>query len=335
MSDEQTTQKLMRKLLAVCSNPDDDESAIKAAADLADIWQADLSILLAVDRPAELSRMADATGVSTEELEQRLLDQQRESLASMIERVLPGRDPNLQVSMGTRFIDIIRKVIEEDIDLVVKAAEELHGIHRYLFASTDQHLLRKCPCPVWLRLNDSAKSVNTVLAAVDVDEAMANEPETLADLNRRIMETAQQIAGSTGADLHILHVWDAPGEGLVRLWSDAADSKAVAAAYVAEVQSTHWKSLQKLVEKANESADALTKQPVKMEIHLERGKARDVIPEQVHKLKTDILVMGTIARTGVPGFIIGNTAEDILNSVDCSVVTVKPSSYISPVAGMD
>lgn len=44
----------------------------------------------------------------------------------------------------------------------------------------------------------------------------------------------------------------------------------------------------------------------------------------------DILVMGTIARTGIPGFMIGNTAEDILNSVDCSVLTVKPPNYVSP-----
>jgi universal stress protein E len=64
-----------------------------------------------------------------------------------------------------------------------------------------------------------------------------------------------------------------------------------------------------------------------------RGVARERIAEEVQKRRIGLLVMGTIARTGVPGFIIGNTAEDILNSVDCSVVTVKPPGYISPVAG--
>ena len=64
---------------------------------------------------------------------------------------------------------------------------------------------------------------------------------------------------------------------------------------------------------------------------LKRGSPRKVIAAQAEKLQPDVLVMGTIARTGVPGFIIGNTAEDILNSVDCSVLTVKPPDYESPI----
>ena len=44
-----------------------------------------------------------------------------------------------------------------------------------------------------------------------------------------------------------------------------------------------------------------------------------------------LLVMGTLCRTGIPGFFIGNTAETILNQVDCSVLTVKPKGFVSPV----
>ncbi len=65
---------------------------------------------------------------------------------------------------------------------------------------------------------------------------------------------------------------------------------------------------------------------------LARGPARTVIPAQAEALKADIIVLGTIARTGLSGVIIGNTAEDILNSVSCSVVAVKPDSFVSPVA---
>jgi nucleotide-binding universal stress UspA family protein len=46
----------------------------------------------------------------------------------------------------------------------------------------------------------------------------------------------------------------------------------------------------------------------------------------------DLLVIGTLVRTGIPGLIIGNTAEDVLNAVDCSVLTVKPPGYVSPLA---
>ncbi len=42
--------------------------------------------------------------------------------------------------------------------------------------------------------------------------------------------------------------------------------------------------------------------------------------------------MGTVCRTGIPGLIIGNTAERVLDSVKCSVLTVKPAGFVSPIA---
>ena len=42
--------------------------------------------------------------------------------------------------------------------------------------------------------------------------------------------------------------------------------------------------------------------------------------------------MGTVARTGIPGLLIGNTAESVLSQVGCSVIAVKPDGFVSPVA---
>ena len=41
--------------------------------------------------------------------------------------------------------------------------------------------------------------------------------------------------------------------------------------------------------------------------------------------------MGTISRTGIPGILVGNTAEKLLERVDCSLLTVKPEGFVSPV----
>jgi len=48
-------------------------------------------------------------------------------------------------------------------------------------------------------------------------------------------------------------------------------------------------------------------------------------------LDVDLMIMGTVARTGIPGFFIGNTAESILSQIDCSVLTIKPPGFVSPV----
>jgi nucleotide-binding universal stress UspA family protein len=49
------------------------------------------------------------------------------------------------------------------------------------------------------------------------------------------------------------------------------------------------------------------------------------------QLEADLIVMGTVARTGIPGFIMGNTAEAILNQIDCSVLAIKPPGFVTPV----
>jgi nucleotide-binding universal stress UspA family protein len=41
--------------------------------------------------------------------------------------------------------------------------------------------------------------------------------------------------------------------------------------------------------------------------------------------------MGTIARSGVTGLLMGNTAERVFGHVNCSVLAVKPAGFVSPV----
>ena len=41
--------------------------------------------------------------------------------------------------------------------------------------------------------------------------------------------------------------------------------------------------------------------------------------------------MGTVVRTGIDGLFIGSTAAKVLRQVDCSVLTVKPDGFKTPV----
>jgi len=62
-----------------------------------------------------------------------------------------------------------------------------------------------------------------------------------------------------------------------------------------------------------------------------KGFAKDRIPEIVKEEKIDLIMMGTVGRTGIPGLLMGNTAETVLNRIDCSVLAVKPEGFITPV----
>ncbi len=67
------------------------------------------------------------------------------------------------------------------------------------------------------------------------------------------------------------------------------------------------------------------------QIHLVKGNPCKEISLLASKDNVDLIVMGSVARTGIPGFIIGNTAESILGQVKCSVLVVKPDGFVSPV----
>lgn len=45
--------------------------------------------------------------------------------------------------------------------------------------------------------------------------------------------------------------------------------------------------------------------------------------------------MGTVARSGIPGLVYGNTAEKVLQGINCSIVAVKPDEFVSPVVVED
>jgi nucleotide-binding universal stress UspA family protein len=67
------------------------------------------------------------------------------------------------------------------------------------------------------------------------------------------------------------------------------------------------------------------------EIHLVKGDPSSAIPSELERLEADLLLMGTISRRGVTGFLLGNTAEKILERVRCSIAVTKPEGFVTPV----
>ncbi len=56
-----------------------------------------------------------------------------------------------------------------------------------------------------------------------------------------------------------------------------------------------------------------------------------VVPKLAAEAQIDLIVMGTVARAGLAGYFIGNTAETVVQHATCSVLTVKPEGFVSPV----
>ena len=215
-------------------------------------------------------------------------------------------------TVGSQALEIIDRAIVHGHDLVVVTTDEdRHD------KATIQRLLRKCPCPVWV-IRPTRARTQRVLAAVNPD------PDE-ADLNRTILELASSMVERFGGELHLIHAWEFYGEAMMRSSAFVRTTSADLDRFILEERDTRARALTDLLT-ATGLDDAAWK------IHLEKGRPEDRVPQVVAKSRINLLVMGTLARTGVSGVLIGNTAERILDQVRCSVVAVKPPGFTSPLA---
>jgi nucleotide-binding universal stress UspA family protein len=223
-----------------------------------------------------------------------------------------------QVVSGTPFIELIRAVQRNGYDLLIKPPHPHEGLtERLLYGSFDLHLLRKCSCPVWIDRPESAHPYRNILAAVD--------PADLScfDLNRLIMDLASSLAARESANLHVIHAWRMPGESMLRSGRARIPAREVER-LLEETEQSHRQRLDELLRDYKLSAGSPG-------VSLVKDKAAKAITAVADSSHADLIVMGTVGRTGIPGFIIGNTAEDVLRTTHSSILAVKPQGFVSPV----
>ena len=269
-------------------------------------------------------------GLSTPELQQFLVDSARQKLEQWAAALPAECNLKTEVLTGEPFLEIIREVQRNDHDLVIKAAEQQHTLER-LLGSEDKHLLRKCPCPVLMLKSATQEPVRQILATVDIDDHYPdNELATRQELSHRTLTLATTLALSEFAQLHVIYAWQAEGESFLDSGFGRIPKEELEA-YVAKVKRRHEEAMNRLMDDAFKALDRKAREFLQPKAYLVQGNARKEIPRQAKLLHADVVVMGTIARTGIPGLIIGNTAEAILDQLDCSVLALKPPGFVSPV----
>ncbi|MEO1723781.1 MAG: universal stress protein [Pseudomonadota bacterium] len=314
-----------RRVLAV-EDAGENSIALESALALAEAHGASLEVIACLEPPHDLSVLSRLYGEDPETLVAETVEHMRGIVAGKLAKIVPDRQIDVAVSVGKAYLEVIRRVAAADCDLVVKKAEPLSGVGRLLFASDDQHLLRKCPCPVWLQTTTAPKRPRRVLAAVDLDLSDAEEPQTLADLNRRVIAAACMIARAPGAEVFVLHAWDAIGEGMIAAFAGGRDARISADEYVGEILNARQEAMDRFLGQVRREFDPR----FRFVPRLARGSPETVIHAQRMEIAADAVVMGTVARTGLSGVFIGNTAENIINCLDCSVLAVKPAGFASP-----
>lgn len=220
---------------------------------------------------------------------------------------------SVQLLQESGFIPIIKKVLRDKHDLVIKEAALDQGIDQL-----SMRLVRKCPCPVWI-IKKKTEHFRRIMAAVDISP----ESEQEGDLNKKIIGLSHSLAQREQGEAFYLHSWRLEYEAMLRSPrfnvppQDIVDMKKA-------IHDERLIRLQQLLQQSSISA-------LDDHVLVREGHNKNVLNNLIEEFDIDVVVMGSVGRSGIPGLLIGNGAEKILSTIKCTVLTVKPDGFVSPV----
>lgn len=236
-------------------------------------------------------------------LREALLGDTEKRVKALVEKECPGTPG---VTYGVAWNNSLSQAVdaacaEHDFDLIVKTG---HQTETLTHVPTDFFLLRVPRVPVMLLRRHAWSAKSVVLAAIDF---APSKPAHMA-LNRKISKAAREIADLTRAKLHCCYV--------VAYSKILADMDIITPReLLARFKDRHEPELLDFVsEYGVEPAD----------VHVRAGRPAKLIPSVANKAKADLVVVGTHHRSGMTGFLFGNTCEKVLHVLRTAILTVKP-----------
>jgi len=188
---------------------------------------------------------------------------------------------------------LLRSLRKSNCDLLIKSSYQ-HGSARRFFSKTsDYHLIRHCPCPILFTHQGQEWQSDRVLACLDLESVDAGH----ARLNKAIVRDAAAFVAIMGMDLYIASV----SQGEVNL-----DDHALRARYGELAPSQLGKTY-------DLGGDRVL---------LRQGEVVETLQAICAELDPAIVVIGTLARQGIAGKLIGNTAEQLLDVIDADLLTI-------------
>ncbi len=181
---------------------------------------------------------------------------------------------------------VARAAARQDCDLIVKSSFRHAPARRRILKTSDWWVLRHAHCPVLLVKQEHPLPLRCVLAAVDVRA----EDDAHRQLNNAVMTHARQLAASADdCQLHAVSACEASQRVALRT-----------------------------------RLATLTRLDIGR-CHAQCATPEDAIVDCAALLDADLVIIGSVARSGLGALTSGNTAERALDNLDADllVVTVR------------
>lgn len=211
------------------------------------------------------------------------------------------------------FVGIIRTVLKHKADLVIKESRHHSRLKTLIFTPTDWHLLRKCPTPVWLthgQTNAAPKRIVAAVSSVYVDEIYQK-------LDARVLAYTRFMAQCFDAEIKVVNAYSVVPLGISLDGTGIYQDE-----YLLDLEKQHHEQTVALAEKYGIASKC---------VETRNGETPHVIAEAAREFNADLVIVGTVARQGIAGIFIGNTAETTLELLDCDIITLKQENFVSPI----
>lgn len=252
------------------------------------------------------------------------LERHRQRLAQL---AAPLRAAGHTVDSDARWAEplhdsILRKIVDSRADLVVKDTHAHSAVRRSSLSTTDWHLIRECAATLWLVKPRPPAERPCLVAAVDP----LHERDKPADLDNRIVATAVALGAALDGDVHAFHAFDV--SAALAVSTDPLTMTMPITMPVEDltdvIRTTHADAVARLCSAHGIPADRM---------HVQQGGTRELLVALTDRLRADVVVMGAVSRSGLTGFLLGNTAEDVLDRLPCDLIIVKPAGFGATQAG--
>ena len=301
------------KILAIIDPTTEDQKALKRAIELAKKTNATITAFLSIyDFSYEMTTMLSSE--ERESMRESLINDRLQWLNELL-KIIPHEKNVIDTKViwhNRPFEPIIEEVMNNGYDIVIKGTHQHDKLKSVIFTPTDWHILRKCPCPVLLVKDHLWPMNGNIVAALNVGSDEAEHQS----LNIKITEEAINLSTLIKANVHLVNSF--PGTP-VNIAIEIPEFNA--GEYNQSMLNHHVEAMDEHARKFSITQE---------HTHVEEGLPEDIIVKLADKLDAELVILGTVGRTGISAALIGNTAEHVIDKINCDVLALKPSGYVSP-----
>ncbi len=207
------------------------------------------------------------------------------------------------VKFGKPFLEIIQVAKEKKVDLLAIGTHGRAGMDRIILGSVAERIVRKARCPVMVVRGRKYVGFKRIIVPID-----------LSDCSRIALEYAVATARAHSSKLTILHVYEG---SYVEPYIKAANSEEEADGIIKEIELVNETKYDEFLKTVDLSG-------VEYEKLLKKGIPETDIVETAMEQQANLIVMGTHGRSGIKHILIGSTAEEVVRTVHCDIIIVKP-----------